>query len=293
VLVFKKTQIKKNLTMLSSGLGKYLAPASLGIGYAIFKILSLRILDSDLAISLDLTYQFLAGILLGFALRPVTTMIYWKWTTSILFFTIFLLILGPIDQIFRQIIWGIQLDKTFWLLLFPEISAAFGISILATIMLQPQQKNISIGFLWRRVKKELDLKGFLKLIGCGLIYSFLFLILQTNFDDSFTSPFWIDRLNELLKLPPISSQSKIILLWMQGVLKTLILLPLFLVFLREKVEQIVVLGSLVFVVAVFSPAFANFQRIEPLLLVDQIFIGFCLHFLFVVSAVFCFGRNKK
>jgi len=278
--------------MISSGLGKYLAPTSLGIGYAIFKILSLRILDSDLAISLDLTYQFLAGILLGFALRPVTTMIYWKWTTSIIFFTMFLLILGPLDQIFRQLIWGIQFDNTFWKLLFPEISAAFGVSILATIMLQPRQKNISIGFLWRRFKKELDLKGFIKLIGCGLIYTLLFLILQTNFDESFTSPFWIDRLHELLVVPPISAKSKIILLWVQGVLNTLILLPLFLVFLRERAELIVVLGSLVFVVAVFSPAFANFQRIEPLLLVDQVFIGFCLHFLFVVSTVFCFGRNK-
>ncbi len=101
------------------------------------------------------------------------------------------------------------------------------------------------------------------------------------------------RLQELLSLPPISVQEKIMLLWGQGILNTLILLPLFLVFFREKVELIVVFGSLSFVVAVFSPAFANFQRIEPLLLVDQVFIGFCLQFLFVASAVFCFGRNEK
>ena len=58
-------------------------------------------------------------------------------------------------------------------------------------------------------------------------------------------------------------------------------------------ELIVVFGSLTFVVAEFAPAFANFQLIEPLLLINQVFIGFCLQFLFVVSAVFCFGRNEN
>ena len=61
--------------MLSSGFGKYLAPTSLGLGYAIIKIITLRLLNSDLAIFQDLTYQFLGGILLGFALRPVVFMI--------------------------------------------------------------------------------------------------------------------------------------------------------------------------------------------------------------------------
>ena len=82
--------------MLSSGLGKYIAPTSLGAGYAMTKMLSLRALDPELAIAQDFTYQFLAGVLLGFALRPVTNQIYWKRTTSIIFFSMFLLILGPV-----------------------------------------------------------------------------------------------------------------------------------------------------------------------------------------------------
>ena len=279
--------------MLSSGIGKYIAPTSLGAGYAITKILSLRVLDPELAIAQDFTYQFLAGILLGFALRPVTNQIYWKRTTSILFFSMFLLILGPVGQILRQRIWGIPFDDTFWLLLLAEIIAAFVVSILATILLPAEQQTISPGLLWRSYKKELNLSGLLKLFGCGLLYALLFLVFQSIFDESFTAPFWIGRLEELLSLPPISAQEKILLLWVQGLLNALILLPLFLVFLREKVELIVVFGSLTFVVAVFSPAFANFQRIEPLLLVDQVFIGFCLHFIFVSGAVFCFGRNIK
>ena len=279
--------------MLTSGLGKYVAPTSLGAGYAIAKMISLRALDSELAIAQDFTYQFLAGVLLAFALRPVANMIYWKLTTAIVFFTIYLLILGPVGQILRRMIWGNPFDNIFWLLLFPEVIAAFTVSILAPVLLPSQQKVISLGLLWNRLQKELNLSGLLKLFGCGLLYTLLFFILHSTFDESFTSPFWMGRLQELLSLPPISVQEKIMLLWGQGILNTLILLPLFLVFFREKVELIVVFGSLSFVVAVFSPAFANFQRIEPLLLVDQVFIGFCLQFLFVASAVFCFGRNEK
>ena len=279
--------------MLTSGLGKYVAPTSLGAGYAIAKMISLRALDSELAIAQDFTYQFLAGVLLAFALRPVANMIYWKLTTAIVFFTIYLLILGPVGQILRHMIWGNPFDNIFWLLLFPEVIAAFSVSILAPILLPSQQKVISLGLLWKRLQKELNLSGLLKLFGCGLLYTLLFFILHSTFDESFTSPFWMGRLQELLSLPPISVQEKIMLLWGQGILNTLILLPLFLVFFREKVELIVVFGSLSFVVAVFSPAFANFQRIEPLLLGDRVFIGFCLQFLFVASAVFCFGRNEK
>lgn len=279
--------------MLSSGLGKYLAPTSLGVGYAIIKIITLRILDSDLAISQDLTYQFLGGILLGFAIRPVKIMIYWKWSTSIVFFSMLLLILGPIGQIFREIIWGNQLDKIFWLLLIPEITAAFGVSILASILLPSQQNIISLGLLWRRFKKEMNLKVLLMIIGSGLIYTLLYLILQSNLDGSFTSLHWMERLEEFLRLPSISGQVKFLLLWGQGILNTLILLPLFLLFFREKIELIVVFGSLSFIVAVFTPAFANFQRIEPLLLIDQVLIGFLLHFIFVAGIAFCFGKNDE
>ena len=277
--------------MFSSGLGKYLAPTSLGLGYAIIKIITFRLLNSDLAIFQDLTYQFLGGILLGFALRPVVIMIYWKWHTSILFFSLFLIVLGPIGQIFRKIIWGVQLDNKFWLLLIPEITAALGISILATILLPPPQKIITIGFIWRKFKIAFNLKVFLKFIFCGLIYALVYLILQSNFDESFSSPFWIDRVEKLLILPTISAQYKIILLWLQGTLNAIILFPLFLVFLREKVELTVIFGSLLFIAAVFTPAFANFLRIEPLLLLDQVFIGFCLHFIYVSCLVFCFGKK--
>ena len=121
----------------------------------------------------------------------------------------------------------------------------------------------------------------------------LFIIFQVTFDESYAAPFWSDRLQELLYLPPLSPHLKVMLLWGQGIFNTLMLLPFFLLFFREKVELTVVLGSLTFVVADFAPAFANIQRIEPLLLLDQVFVGFCLQFLFVATASICFGRNQQ
>ena len=277
--------------MLSSGLGKYVAPTALGAGYAIAKMFSLRALDSELAIAQDFTYQFLAGVLLGFALRPVTNMIYWKWTTSIVYFSIFLMTFGPFGQILKRLVWGIPFDNTFWLLLIPEVIASLTVGILATLLIPSQHQVIGLNFLRRRLQKEISISMLLKLLGCGLIYALLFLVFQITFNESFSAPFWLGRIEEFLALPALSAQSKILLLWGQGILNTLVILPLFLVFFREKMELIVVFGSLTFVVAEFSPAFANFQLIEPLLLIDQVFIGFCLQFLFVVCTVFCFGRN--
>ena len=49
--------------MLTSGPGKFLAPTSLGAGYAVAKMLSLRAVDAELAIAQDFFYQFLSGVL--------------------------------------------------------------------------------------------------------------------------------------------------------------------------------------------------------------------------------------
>ena len=292
--VTKKKLIKKlNFNMLTSGPGKFLAPTSLGAGYAVAKMLSLRAMDSELAIAQDFFYQFLAGVLLGFALRPVANMIYWKHSSAVIVFSTYLIALGPLGQTFRHILWGKPFNDAFWPHIFPEVIAAIFVGIIVTFLLPSNQQVIGLGFLWRRLKQEINFPGTTKLLGCGLTYMLLFIIFQITFNESYTSPFWSDRLHEILFLPPLSPYSKILLLWGQGILNTLMLLPFFILFLREKVELTVVLGSLTFVVADFAPAFANFHRIEPLLLLDQVFIGFCLQFMFVATAAFCFGRNQQ
>ncbi len=278
--------------MLTSGPGKFLAPTSLGAGYAVSKMLSLRAIDAEMAIAQNFFYQFLAGVLLGFALRPVANMIYWKRSSAVIVFSTFLITLGPLGQTFRYILWGKPIDGTFWLQIIPEVIAAIFVGTIVTFLLPSSQQVIGLGFLWRKIKQEINIFGTTKLLGCGFIYMVLFIIFQITFDESYAAPFWSDRLHELFYLPPLSPYSKALLLWLQGILNTLMLLPFFLLFFREKVELTVVLGSLTFVVADFAPAFANFNRIEPLLLLDQVFVGFCLQFLFVAIASFSFGRNK-
>ena len=279
--------------MLTSGPGKFLAPTSLGAGYAVAKMLSLRAVDTELAIAQDFFYQFLAGVLLGFALRPLANMIYWKRSSSIIVFSTFLIALGPLGKTFRHLLWGTPLNDAFWSQIIPEVIASIFVGMIVTFLLPSSQQVISPGFLWRRLKNEINFSGTSKLMGCGFAYMLLFIVFQITFDESYTAPFWSDRLHELLYLPPLSPYLKVLILWGQGIFNTLMLLPFFLFFFREKVELTVVLGSLTFVVADFAPAFANIQRIEPLLLIDQVLIGFCLQFLFVATAAFCFGRNQQ
>jgi hypothetical protein len=59
------------------------------------------------------------------------------------------------------------------------------------------------------------------------------------------------------------------------------------------VELTVMLGSLVFVVAEFAPAFANFDQLDPFLLMDQVLEGLLRMFLFTLLVVLCFGRRLE
>ncbi len=278
--------------MITSGPGKFLAPTSLGAGYAVAKMLSLRLMDPELAITQNFLYQFLAGVLLGFALRPLANMIYWKLSSAAIVFSTFLIVLGPIGQSLRYLLWGKPINDAFWPIIIPEVVAAISVGIMTTFLLPSSQKVIGPIFLWKRLKLEINFNGIVKILGCGFTYMLFFIIFHITFDESYVAPSWTDRLQEFLYLPPLYPLSKVMLLWGQGILNTLMLLPFFLLFLRDKVELTVVLGSLTFVVADFAPAFANFIRIEPLLLLDQVFVGFCLQFLFVATATFCFGRNQ-
>ena len=80
--------------MLQTSLGKYLAPTSMGAGYAISKVLLLRWFDTELALLQDFTMQFLAGVLIGFSLRPVIKVIYWKPTTGFVMISLIMLVFG-------------------------------------------------------------------------------------------------------------------------------------------------------------------------------------------------------
>ncbi len=125
---------------------------------------------------------------------------------------------------------------------------------------------------------------------CGGLQVLLFFGLQAWLDDTMTSSGFNERIQELAILPPLGLQEKILLIGTHGILTSLLVLLLCMFFLRSFFEQLVVIGSLAFVLGIFAPAFSNFQQIEPLLLVDQIFIGLCRTFTLVGFAVWMFRR---
>jgi len=142
----------------------------------------------------------------------------------------------------------------------------------------------------QRLKENLNSLILGKLLVCGGLQVLLFFGLQAWLDDTMTSSGFNERIQELANLPPLELQEKILLIGTHGILTSLLVLLLCMFFLRSFFEQLVVIGSLAFVLGIFAPAFANFQQIEPLLLVDQIFIGLCRTFALVGFAVWMFRR---
>ena len=182
------------------------------------------------------------------------------------------------------------MDPGYWAVIKSEILTALVIGALALVLLPPPQYNISLGWIFRRLKRNLNSLILGKLLVCGGLQVLLFFGLQAWLDDTMTSSGFNKRIQELANLPPLELQEKILLIGTHGIVTSLLVLLLCMFFLRSFFEQLVVIGSLAFVLGIFAPAFANFQQIEPLLLVDQIFIGLCRTFALVGFAVWMFRR---
>ena len=109
--------------MLQTSLGKYLAPTSMGAGYAISKVLLLRWFDTELALLQDFTMQFLAGVLIGFSLRPVIKVIYWKPTTGFVMISLIMLVFGTLGNVLLNFVWGTPMDPFQGFIERPEFSS--------------------------------------------------------------------------------------------------------------------------------------------------------------------------
>mgnify|MGYP003331148028 FL=1 len=142
--------------MLQTSLGKYLAPTSMGAGYAISKVLLLRWFDTELALLQDFTMQFLAGVLIGFSLRPVIKVIYWKPTTGFVMISLIMLVFGTLGNVLLNFVWGTPMDPGYWSVIKSEILTALVIGALALVLLPPPQYNISLGWIFRRLKRNLS-----------------------------------------------------------------------------------------------------------------------------------------
>ena len=276
--------------MLQTSLGKYLAPTSMGAGYAIAKVLLLRWFDTELALLQDFTMQFMAGVLIGFSLRPVVRVIYLKPGTGFMMISLMMLVFGSSGNLLLHYIWGTPMDPGYWAVFKAESLTALIIGALALVLLPPPQHNISIGWIFRRVRNEMNSLLLGKLLICGGFQVILFFGLQAWLDDSMIAVGFSERIQEMMALPPLDFQDKILIAGIHGVLTAILVWLLSMVFLRSFFEQLVVIGSLAFVLGIFAPAFANFQQIEPLLLVDQIFIGLCRTFALIGFSIWMFRR---
>ena len=173
--------------MLQTSLGKYLAPTSMGAGYAISKVLLLRWFDTELALLQDFTMQFLAGVLIGFSLRPVIKVIYWKPTTGFVMISLITLVFGTLGNVLLNFVWGTPMDPGYWAVIKAEILTALVIGALALVLLPPPQYNISLGWIFRRLKRNLNSLILGKLLVCGGLQVLLFFGLQAGLDDTMTS----------------------------------------------------------------------------------------------------------
>ena len=275
--------------MLSSGLGKYLTPTALGAGYAMAKMLALQAVDSELAVVQDFTFQFLAGVLIGFAVRPVARMLYWTPLMAIGVLAWLLLLVGPLGAVLERLMWRLPLDEAYWIRMLPDAAALFGVAVLTPFLIPSDVRQIHFRLLRGRMRYDCDRVGVLKLIGCGLGYPVLFVAIHALITGDGNWTVTLTAGQEFLQHPELETMAA--LLALRGIVIAVALWPVLSVFLRGSVELTVMLGSLVFVVAEFAPAFANFDQLDPFLLMDQVLEGLLRMFLFTLLVVLCFGRR--
>ena len=277
--------------MLQTGLWKYLAPTSMGAGYAIAKGLLLRGLIPEEGYVTDFTMQFLAGVLIGFSLRPVARVVYWKKTLGFVMIFLMISIFGAPGMALIAMVEGRFMDAAYWMGWVAETATGVFVAALAMILLPPPRDNLSIVWMLRRLGAEVNSWLLARLAVCGGAMILLYFGLQALLDEGMGPAGFTQRIQDLLTLPPLTIQTKILLVGLHGVLTASLIWMLCMLYIRGFVEQLVVLGSLVFVLGVFAPAFANFQQINPILLVDHVFIGLCRSFLLVALAIWLFRRR--
>ena len=97
--------------MNESGLGKYVAPTALGAAYALARMGLLFLFLPEQVALFDFNLLFLAGVLLGFTLRPVVKPIFWTRSVGTVVILLLLLGIGPLESCWREWSWAPQWMK--------------------------------------------------------------------------------------------------------------------------------------------------------------------------------------
>ena len=276
------------------GWGAYLAPAAVGSAYAISKISTLRLIDVELALQQDFKMLFLAGILLGFALRPIIQRIYWYKGVCILTTAWFLLILGPPGQFLEKLAWEPVFEETYWKTMIPEITAAIVVAVISAILMPPRYLQLNFAQLKRRIVRFFSFFEGIKLCSGGLVYFLLIFTTQGVFNSDpsvFEDPMMF--LNTFFIQSPVSPWLKVAYFWLRGITCIGALLPLLSILKGTPANLTLIVGSLFFVVADFTPAFANLQGIAPYLLMEQLVQRLFIDFIFCYIVVRLFGQSSS
>jgi len=254
-----------------SGLGKYVAPTALGAAYALARMGLLLLFLPEQAALFDFNLLFLAGVLLGFTLRPVVKPIFWTRSVGTVVILLLLLGIGPTGKLLEGMVLGTPMDEVAQGLLLGEFGAALLVALVAPWLLPPAQRLLDWNRLGRRLRQGLlDRQRLLEMLWLGVAYVLLFLGTQALIQANWELSSWWTQLQNFLQLPPTSIEAKLVFLLLRGWLLLLVLLPVCLTLTRQPLELWIVLTSLLFVVAEFTPAFVYFQQVPPTLLFDQV-----------------------
>jgi hypothetical protein len=168
-------------------------------------------------------------------------------------------------------------------LLLGQFGAAQMVALVAPWLLPPAQRLLDWNRLGRRLRQGLlDRQRLLEMLWLGVAYVLLFLGTQALIQANWELSAWWTQLQNFLQLPPTSIEAKLVFLLLRGWLLLLVLLPVCLTLTRQPLELWIVLTSLLFVVAEFTPAFVYFQQVPPTLLFDQVSGGLIRQAIFAV-----------
>jgi len=277
----------------------FFGPAAMGSGYAVAKINTLRWLDPTLVLP-DFQMLLLAGILLGAAIRPIIQKIYWYRSTGFVILTATLWLLGPPGGVIERLVWRSALDPMFgasqgiphfWVWMSAETIGLITVAALANLILSPVYTRITLSMVFSRIVRLLQTNRQQAILISATVYLALFLCIRVIFqpDASIFDP--VGNLTRFLSQDMLFSGGPLLFVWGRGLIITFACLPLLSILRGNRYVIVLVIGALFFIINDFIPLFANSTAVPPYLMLEHVFEGLFLDFIFCYILVRLFEDN--
>ncbi|MBF0349491.1 MAG: hypothetical protein HQM11_00575 [SAR324 cluster bacterium] len=261
--------------------GSVLAPAAIGAGYALSKVLALRWLWPDLLEYQDFRFLFLSGILLGYTLRPVLQRIYWKYPTGAFAVGLLLLGLGTPGKLPELLLTDIPVQEWLSQSAMLDLGPILVTALLSPLLIPSFQTMISRQVLLSQLKAIFfNTSGSLKIIAAVVFYQALFFMIYGIYywDE------WASASRPSFLSPHLPLVSQLILIGCRGLTILIAFMPvLSMITSQNRWKVTLVCTSLLFVIADFIPTFSQISGISPVLLFDDLILRLFL------DIIFCYG----